>query len=316
MLGVHAEQRRERHTHAVGSIMSNAMRVCSFLPSATEILFALGLGDSVAGVTYECDYPSEARLKPVIVFSNLQPALLEREIDREVKDSSATGQSLYRLDAERLRAIAPDLIITQDLCHVCAASPNDLAAVLAGLTPRPEVLCLNSHTVAEVLNDVLKVGIATGCPEEAQELVARLKQQIAGTRSDAFANAPHVLCLEWLDPPFVAGHWVPEMVALAGGIDVLGKVGEHGHEVSWQTITASDPDVILAMPCGFHTPEVEAELKKIPFPPEWYALRAVKNNHVFPVDASSYFSRPGPRIAEGVAVLADLFRQIQKPVAA
>jgi iron complex transport system substrate-binding protein len=291
------------------------MRICSFLPSATEILFALGLGDSIAGVTYECDYPAEARLKPVIVFSNLQPALLEREIDREVKDSSATGQSLYRVDAEKLRAIAPDLIITQDLCHVCAASPNDLAAVLAGLEPRPEVLCLNSHTVAEVLNDVLKVGIATGRAAEALVLVARLRQQIAAPRP-ASAHAPRVLCLEWLDPPFVAGHWVPEMVAMAGGVDVLGKVGEHGHEVDWQTITASDPDVILAMPCGFHTPEVEAELKKIPFPPEWFALRAVKNDQVFAVDASSYFSRPGPRIAEGVTVLADLFRLISTSVAA
>jgi iron complex transport system substrate-binding protein len=294
--------------------MSDAMRICSFLPSATEILFALGLGDSVAGVTYECDYPAEARLKPVIVFSNLQPALLEREIDREVKDSSATGQSLYRLDAEKLRAIAPDLIITQDLCQVCAASPNDLAAVLAGLEPCPEVLCLNSHTVAEVLNDVLKVGIATGCAGEAQELVARLRQQIASARSVASADAPRVLCLEWLDPPFVAGHWVPEMVALAGGVDALGKVGEHGYEVDWQTITATDPDMILAMPCGFHTPEVEAELKKSPFPPEWHALRAVREKRVFAVDASSYFSRPGPRIAEGVEVLADLFRRIQKPV--
>lgn len=292
------------------------MRICSFLPSATEILFALGLGDSVAGVTYECDYPAGARLKPVIVFSNLQPALLEREIDREVKDSSATGQSLYRLDAEKLRAIAPDLIITQDLCHVCAASPNDLAAVLASLDPRPEVLCLNSHTVAEVLKDVLKIGIATGHAVEAQQLVARLKGQINEAGTKRSADAPRVLCLEWLDPPFVAGHWVPEMVALAGGIDVLGKVGEHGHEVDWQTITASDPDVILAMPCGFHTPEVEAELKKIPFPPAWSALRAVKNDRVFAVDASSYFSRPGPRIAEGVTVLADLFRRLQRLVPA
>src|SRR5271154_477634 len=174
------------------------MRICSFLPSATETLFALGLGDSVAGVTYECDYPAEARLKPVVVFSNLQPALLEREIHREVKDSSATGRSLYRLDAEKLRAIAPDLVITQDLCHVCAASPNDLAAVLAGLTPRPEVLCLNSHTVAEVLNDVLKVGVATGRDAEALELIARLKQQIAEARPTRVASAPRVLCLEWL----------------------------------------------------------------------------------------------------------------------
>lgn len=290
------------------------MRICSFLPSATETLFALGLGDSVVGVTYECDYPAEARLKPMVVFSNLQPALLEREIHREVKDSSATGRSLYRLDAEKLRALAPDLIITQDLCQVCAASPNDLAAVLAGLTPRPEVLCLNSHTVAEVLKDVLKVGIATGHAVEAQHLVARLKGQINEAGSKRSADAPRVLCLEWLDPPFVAGHWVPEMVALAGGIDVLGKVGEHGREVDWQTIAASDPDVILAMPCGFHTQEVEAELKKVPFPAEWHALRAVRNDRVFAVDASSYFSRPGPRIAEGVTVLADLFRSLQKLV--
>jgi len=292
------------------------MRICSFLPSATETLFALGLGDSIAGVTYECDYPAEARLKPVVVFSNLQPALLEREIHSEVKESSATGRSLYRLDAEKLRALAPDLIITQDLCQVCAASPNDLAAVLAGLTPRPEVLCLNSYTVAEVLKDVLKVGIATGHAVEAQQLVARLKGQINEAGSKRSADPPRVLCLEWLDPPFVAGHWVPEMVALAGGIDVLGKVGEHGREVEWKTITASDPDVILAMPCGFHTQEVEAELKKVPFPAEWNALRAVRNDRVFAVDASSYFSRPGPRIAEGITVLAGLFGRLQKLVPA
>ncbi|MGH9500539.1 MAG: cobalamin-binding protein [Terriglobales bacterium] len=292
------------------------MRICSFLPSATETLFALGLGDCVAGITYECDYPAEARLKPVVVFSNLQPALGEREIDRKVKDSSATGQSLYRVDAEKLRSLAPDLIITQDLCHVCAASPNDLAALLAGLTPRPEVLCLNSHTVAEVLKDVLKVGIAAGYAVEAQRLVARLKGQIAEAGSQRSADAPRVLCLEWLDPPFVAGHWVPEMVALAGGIDVLGKAGEPGREVDWQTIAESDPDAILAMPCGFHTQEVEAELKKAPFPAEWQRLRAVRNDRVFAVDASSYFSRPGPRIAEGVTVLAGLFRRLQKLVPA
>jgi iron complex transport system substrate-binding protein len=287
------------------------MRICSFLPSGTEILFALGLGDSVVGVTFECDYPDAARQKAVVVYTNLPPGLPENEIDRQVNAVSAAGQSLYRIDADKLREIKPDLIVTQDLCHVCAASPNDLGAILGTLSPSPIVLPLSPRTLADVWSDIVAVGEVTDRALEARELVSGLKKQVADRKREGCATAPRVLCLEWLDPPFVAGHWVPEMVELAGGIDVLGRVAEPGVRVTWESIAASDPDLILAMPCGLHQPEVESELNVIPFPDVWYSLRAVRNGNVFALDASSHFSRPGPRLAEGVAVMATLFREMK-----
>ena len=283
------------------------MRICSFLPSATEILFALGLGDSVVGVTFECDYPAEARSKAVVVYPKLTSGLPEREIDRQVNEFSQQGRSLYRLDADKLRELKPDLIVTQDLCHVCAASPDDLGAVLGTLSPCPQVLALAPRTIARVWNDIITVGNATGRTAEAAALVGNLERKIAQLRKDRGENHPRVLCLEWLDPPFAAGHWVPEMVKLAGGIDVLGRAGEPGVQVSWDAIQQSDPDIILAMPCGYHREEVEAELRVVPFPKIWYSLRAVQNGRVFAMDASSHFSRPGPRIADGVVALAEIF---------
>jgi iron complex transport system substrate-binding protein len=291
------------------------MRICSFLPSGTEILFALGLADSVMGVTFECDHPSEARSKPVVVYSTLALGLPEREIDRQVKMISGAGQSLYRLDVERLREIQPDLIVTQDLCHVCAASPADLGAVLAQLPTVPEVISMSPRTVADVWSDILRVGQATGHEAEARRLVGRLEDRIAEIQETSHkGEPPRVLCLEWLDPPFVAGHWVPEMVTLAGGIDVLGRAGEPGYEVDWPAVIASAPDLILVMPCGFHKREVEEELRTIHFPAAWYSLAAVRNHRVFAMDASSYFSRPGPRIVEGIAVMAEVFARATSAV--
>ncbi|HET7209048.1 MAG TPA: cobalamin-binding protein [Terriglobales bacterium] len=285
------------------------MRICSFLPSSTEILFALGLGDSVVGVTFECDHPAEAREKPVVVYSKMPPGLSEREIDTKVNETYGSGQSLYRLDAEKLRASKPDLVITQDLCHVCAASPDDLAAVLDTLSPRPEVLCLSPHTLADVWNDVLLVGEATDRVAAARELIAALKTSVESVSKHSVTSRPRVLCLEWLDPPFVGGHWVPEMVALAGGVEVLGRAGLPGVQVTWEQIVASDPDIILAMPCGYHREEVAQELRVVPFPPEWFSLRAVKDGMVFAMDSSSHFSRPGPRLSEGIREIAALFRE-------
>jgi iron complex transport system substrate-binding protein len=285
------------------------MRICSFLPSGTEILFALGLGDSVVGVTFECDYPAEVRTKAVVVYTKLPPGLPEHEIDRQVNEFSSRGRSLYRLHAEKLRELKPDLIVTQDLCHVCAASPDDLTMVLGTLSPCPQVLALSPRTIADVWNDIITVGHATGRTGEASALVANLEQKIAQVRKNQIESRPRVLCLEWLDPPFAAGHWVPEMVELAGGIDVLGRAGEPGAQVSWSAIEKTDPDVILAMPCGYHCEEIETELEVVPFPEVWYSLRAVQNSRVFATDASSHFSRPGPRLADGVVALTEIFRQ-------
>ncbi len=291
------------------------MRICSFLPSGTEILFALGLADSVMGVTFECDHPSEARSKPVVVYSTLAPGLPEREIDRQVKMISGAGQSLYRLDVEKLREIQPDLIVTQNLCHVCAASPADLGAVLAQLPTVPEVISMSPRTVPDVWSDILRVGQATGREVQARHLVRRLSDRIAEIQETSHrVDPPRVLCLEWLDPPFVAGHWVPEMVAPAGGLDVLGRAGEPGYEVDWPAIIASAPDLILVMPCGYHKRQVEHEIRKIHFPAAWYSLAAVRNHRVFAMDASSYFSRPGPRIVEGIAAMAEVFAGVTSAV--
>lgn len=287
------------------------MKICSFLPSGTEILFALGLGESVYGVTFECDYPAEARSKPVVVYSKLAPGLPENEINRQVNDFSSHGSSLYRLEMEKLLEIQPDVIVTQDLCHVCAASPNDLGAVLSSFVQTPKVLALSPRTLKDIWSDIQTVGDACERSEEARQLVAKLEQQTADLTCD-LADAPRVLCLEWLDPPFVAGHWVPEMVKLAGGIDVLGRAGDPGVEVDWKTIVSSDPDIILAMPCGYHREEVEKELAIIPFPREWHSLRAVRERKVFAMDSSSHFSRPGPRIVDGMVEMAQLFARLKR----
>ena len=285
------------------------MKICSFLPSGTEILFALGLNDSIMGVTFECDYPPEAKTKPVVVLSKLPHGLSQAEIDQQVKAYSERRESLYQLDADKLVAIEPDLIVTQELCHVCAASPNDVGAIFAKLRQSSKILALTPKTVNDVLEDILTVGSTTGSQEEASRLVQTLRARIKEASPIQVDHRPRVLCLEWLDPPFVGGHWIPEMVEIAGGRDVLGTPGMRSFETDWQTIAKSDPEMILVMPCGYHTREVEQELRTLRLPDEWHGLRAVRNGNVFAADASSHFSRPGPRIVDGIEVMARLFRQ-------
>ncbi len=281
------------------------MRICSFLPSATEILYALGLGDEVAGVTYECDYPPEARTKSVVVHTRLAPSKDSAEIDRQVSEFLARGESLYQVDLDALQRIEPDLIVTQDLCHVCAASPDDLGAALAALARPPRVLSLTPRTLADVWRDIETVGEATGRAAEAKRIVAEAEERVAAVvRAVAAAPVrPRVLCLEWLDPPFAAGHWVPEMVACAGGSDVLGRAGEPGYGVQWGQVLSSEPDVIVLMPCGYGLEQCVEESRATRFPAGWNDLPAVRAGRVFATDASSYFSRPGPRLATGVEIL-------------
>ena len=292
----------------IGAILFS-MRICSLLPSSTEILFALGLGDEVLGVTHECDFPPEARDKRVVVRSRLPHTSDSAEIDRLVREFTERGESVYRVDAQALREIDPDLIITQDLCHVCAASPDDLAAALTVLMHAPRVLSLNPHSLADVWNDISTVGAATGRSTEAHIFVSRLKERVAGVQRavEPFMRdsaRPRVVCLEWLNPPYIGGHWVPEMVALAGGADVLGRAGEPSFRVDWQQVLSAQPDVILVMPCGFNAEQTVEEVGRTTFPPGWQDLPAVREARIFATDANSYFSRPGPRLADGVAILA------------
>lgn len=282
------------------------MKICSLLPSATEILFALGLGDQVAGVSHECDFPPEAESKPVLIKSRITHTESAAAIDRQVREFLERGESLYSVDLELLRAIEPDLIVTQDLCHVCAATPDDLAAALAHLERQPRVVTLNPHSLADVCADIRAVGGATARAEQASALVAEFENDVADVeRSVGGFLRPRVLCLEWLDPPYVAGHWVPEMVQRAGAIDVLGHPGKPSFRIEWETALAAQPEVIVVMPCGYSLAAAEAEFRGLPLPPAWDDLPAVRDGRVFVVEASGYFSRPGPRLVMGLRILAD-----------
>jgi iron complex transport system substrate-binding protein len=282
------------------------MKICSLLPSATEILFALGLDDQVTGVSHECDYPPEARGKPVLIKSRVSLTDSAAEIDRQVRGFLDRGESLYSVDFDVLAAIEPDLIVTQDLCHVCAATPDDLATALSYLPHQPRILTLNPHSLADVCADIRTVGEVTGRSERANAVIAEFEREVASVeRTVAGLQRPRVVCIEWLDPPYVAGHWVPEMVELAGGIDVLGRAGNPSFRVEWEAIFAAQPDVIIVMPCGYSLERALAEFHQLPRPEGWQMLPAVRNGNVFVVEASGYFSRPGPRLSQGVSILAD-----------
>jgi iron complex transport system substrate-binding protein len=285
------------------------MRICSLLPSATEILFALGLGDSVAGVTHECDFPPEAANRPALIRPRVDPQAQPAELDRQVTELVARGESIYSVDADLLGSLSPDLIVTQDLCHVCAASPDDLAAALARFAKRPKVLALTPHSLVDVWNDIRRIGDATQRRREAQGLAITLEQKVAAIEAKAAraASRPRVLCLEWLEPFYVGGHWVPEMVAKAGGEDVLGRTGKPSFRITAEEISGTNADVIVVMPCGYNVARTVSEFDFAKLPDIWRDLPALRERRIFAVDANSYFSRPGPRLSDGVALLAHLF---------
>jgi iron complex transport system substrate-binding protein len=289
------------------------MRICSLLPSATEILFALGLGDQVVGVSHECDFPPEARTKPVLIVSRISHTESPAGIDRQVREFLERGESLYSVDLDALRAIEPDLIVTQDLCHVCAATPDDLGAALTHLPRQPQVVTLNPHSLVDVCADIRAVGRATGRIERSSAVTAEFERAVAQVeRAVAGLPRPRVVCLEWLDPPYVAGHWVPEMVTRAGGTDALGHAGKPSFRVEWETIFAAQPEVIVLMPCGYGLNQVAKEFRDLALPEGWHDMPAVRNGRVFLVEASGFFSRPGPRLATGVAILADAIHSGQR----
>jgi iron complex transport system substrate-binding protein len=285
------------------------MRICSLLPSATEILFALGLENSVMGVTHECDFPAAAAKKPALIQPRLDPTAPADKIDRRVGELIRRGESIYAVRDDLLREIEPDLIITQDLCHVCAASPDDLASALSKLKKQPRVLTLTPHTLADVWEDVRRVGAATGTENAANALAKKLRARVEAIRVATHWLHPRsrVACIEWLDPLYNAGHWVPEMVEIAGGDDVLAQVGNPSIQITLDALIAARPDAIVVMPCGYGVVRAAEELRASPLLREWSSVPAIRNNAVFAVDANSYFSRSGPRLADGVAILAHIF---------
>ncbi len=286
-----------------------AQRIVSLLPSATEILFALGLGEQVVGVSHECDYPAAVRSKTVVIHSRIPKDIPPLETDRLVREFTARGESIYTVDGEALKRLAPDLIITQNLCSVCAASPEDLAAVLATFEYRPEVLSLDPLDLGDVWRDILWVGDETFHGHEAEHLLESIGQKLATIDAEVAqtVSRQRVAFLEWLQPVYVGGHWVPEMVELAGGHDVFGKVRTPSFRISLDDVIAAQPEVLVVAPCGYNADQARAEYRSVTFPRAWHEMPAVRNNHIYYVDANSYFSRPGPRLVTGIEILAKLF---------
>jgi iron complex transport system substrate-binding protein len=286
------------------------MKIVSFLPSATEMACALGLGDSLVGITHECDYPPEVKTKPVVV-RNVLPieAMSQGEIDRAVAERIRSGESLYQIDEQLLRELAPDLILTQNLCQVCAPSGNEVSQVLKALPKAPQILWLTPQSLNEIFDNVRDLGAATEKISAAETLVSNCQERLrALAQRTANVPRPRVFCMEWLDPVYASGHWVPELVKIAGGVDEIGRERGESVRVPWDEIVAWAPEVLVIMPCGFNLEQTMKQIwsvfgyKSSPF----FDLPAVRNGRVYAVDANSFFARPGPRVVEGAELLARL----------
>jgi iron complex transport system substrate-binding protein len=276
------------------------VRIASLVPSATEMLFALGLGDSVVAVTHECDYPAEATELPHLTHSVIPDGLSAAEIDREVRERTERGGAIYELDADELRELEPDLIVTQAVCEVCAVSFEDVTKVAQSMDPQPEVMSLDPTTLGEVTADIRRLADVTNAHDEGERLLAETADRIdALTAAVEDAEPVGVVALEWLDPAYVGGHWVPQMIELAGGIDLLGFTGERSRVADWSEIEAARPAVVVAMPCGYDADRAAGETYQ-------HAERVSRlgAERVVAVDASAYFSRPGPRLVDGIELLA------------
>ncbi|MBR23912.1 MAG: cobalamin-binding protein [Rubrivirga sp.] len=275
------------------------MRIVSLLPSSTEILFGIGAGADVVGVTFECDYPAEARDRRIVSTSSMPEGMGPREIDGFVAAALSRGEDLYRLSADALRELNPDVLVTQDLCAVCAVDVSVVEDALKYLGCRADVVTMDPHNLSEVFDSVLVLGSQTNRVEAARELVASMNSRVEAVRLAVAASAhPRVLVLEWTDPPFAPGHWIPEMVEIAGGVPVLGTAGEKSYRVTWEQVEAAEPDVVVCAPCGF---DLEGSVSlservrdRFPGIPVWA------------VDANASFARPGPRLVDGIEALAGI----------
>jgi iron complex transport system substrate-binding protein len=278
------------------------VRIASLVPSATEMLFALGLGDQVVAVTHECDYPAEASSKRHLTRSLVPEGLSAGEIDAAVRRLTGEGKHLYALVEVALAELEVDLIVTQAVCEVCAVSYDDVVAVASRLPSRPRVISLDPSNLDQVLSDVPRLGGATGVGDRAAALRDDLERRLDEVRrAVAGAPRPGVLALEWLDPPFIGGHWVPEMIEIAGGRDVLGVAGVKSRTAEWVEIAAARPDVVVAMPCGWDAIQARTEIDG-----HSAEVAAIGADRIWAVDAAASFSRPGPRLVEGTELLAHL----------
>lgn len=297
------------------------MRICSFLPSATEILYELGMGDNVVGITHECDFPPDASKRTVVVRSVFDASKLNSaEIDKLIVQLVQERKDVYVVDDNALKNADPDLIVAQGLCEVCSPHMKELDRAMNILNNKPQVIVLDPHDLDEILLSIGQVAKKVGREQKGEEVIAALKRRINHISSIAqnARNKTKVLCIEWLDPIFTSGHWVPQMVELVGAVNGVSKRGEPSRKMDWKEVVEFDPDIIVLMPCGFDVERTMNELWRIEKREEWNRLGAVKNKAVFATDASSYFSRPGPRTVAGLEILAkiihpDLFNTLQIP---
>jgi iron complex transport system substrate-binding protein len=280
----------------------SAMRIVSLVPHATELLFALGLGDDVVAVTHECDFPEAALSLPHVTRDVLPSGLSAAEIDAAVRDRTERGEAIYELDAERLHDLEPDLIVTQELCPVCAVSYDDVREVASTIATRPKVVALDPHTLGESFGDVRTIAQLTDTRDAALDFIARQRARVDAVRV-AVRGAERVptVALEWFDPVFIAGHWTPQIIELAGGIDVLGFAGERSERATWEMVAAARPRVVVCMPCGYDAERSAQEARD-----HADALRTLKAERIVAVDAAAYFSRPGPRLVDGLELLAHI----------
>ncbi len=286
------------------------MRICSLVPGATEVVAALGRQEDLVGISHECDYPPSLAQIPVMVRPRIESHRLSSSaINEQVGSLLAAGTGLYELDEAQLLAARPDLIIAQDLCDVCAITPAQLDRVLRSLSPAPRMVTLTPRRLQDVLRDIETLGVALGQEESGKQLSADLRRRMnaVGASISSDRTRPKVACLEWLSPLYAAGHWVPDMVSAAGGLDVLSTAGTASHKLTWDTLSAASPEVIVLMPCGFTVERTRAELAALTEHPQWNKLPAVQAGAVFLVDALAYFSRPGPRLIDGLEQLAAIF---------
>jgi len=285
-----------------------AERIVTLVPNATEIVAALGLGERLVGRSHECDHPPWVSRLPAVTRASIDSTQSSATIDRQVRGRLEQALSLYEVDAEALGRLRPDLVVTQDQCEVCAVGLDTVRAALAEMTGGdPGLASLKAMTLSEVWADVARIGAAAGVPEAGRRLAADLDGRVAELRRRAEGLArPRVAAIEWLDPPMAAGNWVPELIDAAGGTDIFGRAGAHAPWLAWDDLRAADPDVLVLLPCGFDIARTRAELPALARQPGWDSLRAVREGRVAITDANAYFNRPGPRLADSVAILAEI----------
>jgi iron complex transport system substrate-binding protein len=283
------------------------MRIVSLLPSATEIIAALGLTDHLVGISHECDYPEEIRDRPRVTRCEIHGSdLPSSAIDAWVRDALASRGTLYTLDEELIRDLRPDLILTQQLCDVCAVNYGSVAAFAATLSVRPRLINLEPTQLTDIYADIRLVAQASEVPDRAEAVIAKLRQRVESVVSlvAGTAHRPKCFLMEWIDPPFCGGHWNPELVELAGGLDPVGRKGQPSRRVTWEEIQRADPDAVVLACCGFGMDRTRREMALLAGKTEWESLRAVREGRVYVADGSTYFSRPGPRIVDSLEMLA------------